>query len=351
MADAARPCGDRPGFAQPRLVTLMRAAVERCGLDLAGLTVLTEAATGAYASTATIAALAGARRVYAHARSTRYGTAEQLGSETLALARAAGVGERIEILEESPLKVAHDADVVTNSGSLRPLGAALIERLPEGAVVALMYEAWEFRSADLDLAACRRHGVPVAAVNERHPRVGVFPYLGPLAARQLHEAGIPVHGCRIAVLCDNPFAPFIRETLERLAATVEVAASIDALPDRAGFDAVLVALRPGERPVLDASQARQLVARLGVTPVVQYWGDIDRAALHLLGVPYWPPTGARPGHMAILLSALGPDPVIRLQAGGLRAAEIVRRQRSASTDPTDEAELLCPRREGESDTP
>ena len=36
--------------------------------------------------------------------------------------------------------------------------------------------------------------------------------------------------------------------------------------------------------------------------------------------------------MAILLSAIGPDPIVRLQTGGLRAAEIVFRGERVSTD-------------------
>lgn len=336
----------RPGFSLPRVAAQMRAAVARCELDLGGLAVLTEAATGAYACTAALAALGGARRVYALAQGTAYGSADRVAAETLAVARAVGVERRVEIVRGRPAATAaaREADIVTNSGSLRPLDADLIGRLPLGAVVALMYEAWEFRAADVDLAACRGRGVPVAAVNERHPRVGVFPYLGPLAVQQLHEAGIPVHGCRLAVLCDNGFAPFLRATLELLAEAVEVAATVDALPSRGGpFDAVLVALRPRDRPVLDAGAAERLAARLGRTPVVQYWGDVDRGALRALGVPVWPPLEPRPGHMGILMSAAGPDPVVRLQAGGLRAAEIVHRRRGAFADLAGtEAELLEP---------
>jgi hypothetical protein len=328
----------RAGFAPRRMAALMQDAVARCRLDLGGLVVLTEAAIGAYASTAAIAALAGARHVHAFARDTRYGTAVELGAQTLSLARAAGVADRVEILTDPPVSVAHEVDLMTNSGSLRPLTGELIARLPARAVVALMYEAWELRPSDIDLDACRRHGVPVAAVNERHPSVGVFAYLGPLALRLLHDAGIPVHGCRIALLCDNPFAPFIQATLEQLAEVVHSAADASDLPHER-FDAVLVALRPGDGPVLDAAAAERLVARAGPAPIVQFWGDVDRMALRALGVPVWPPREPQSGHMAILLSALGPDAVVRLQAGGLRAAELVRRH-GPPTDPDGEAELL-----------
>ena len=62
-----------PGLDGRRLVRLMTAAIERCELDLSGRVVLTEAATGAYAVTPVLAALAGAQ-VYALAAATRYAT-------------------------------------------------------------------------------------------------------------------------------------------------------------------------------------------------------------------------------------------------------------------------------------
>jgi hypothetical protein len=36
--------------------------------------------------------------------------------------------------------------------------------------------------------------------------------------------------------------------------------------------------------------------------------------------------------MAVLLSEIGPEPIVRLQAGGLRAAEWIRRGGAASSD-------------------
>ncbi|MGN6582731.1 MAG: hypothetical protein ACTHJV_03400, partial [Rhizobiaceae bacterium] len=63
MLELVRPAGDVP---QTMLESIER-RIRILDLDLAGLTVVTEAATGAYASTAVIAALAGAR-VHACAR-------------------------------------------------------------------------------------------------------------------------------------------------------------------------------------------------------------------------------------------------------------------------------------------
>ena len=63
------------------------------------------------------------------------------------------------------------ADIITNSGHVRPIDAEMIGWMKPTAVIPLMYEAWEFRDADLDLAACQRRGIVVAGTNERHPAI------------------------------------------------------------------------------------------------------------------------------------------------------------------------------------
>jgi hypothetical protein len=330
---------ERPGFAPDRMVRLMEQAIARLKLDLAGVSVLTEAATGAYASTAVIAALAGAEWVYAFARDSRHGSCGEVARQTLSLARAAGVADRVEIVIGSPYDAAGKSLVVTNSGNLRPLDAELIGRLPSSAVVALMYEAWEFRHADIDMAACRRRGIPVVGVNERHPQVGVFPYLGCLAARELHDAGFAVHGCRIGLVCDNAFAPYLQNCLASLGGEIALAGSPNDLPD-GPYDVLLVATRPGGRGALDASSVRALGDRFGALPLVQFWGDVDRDALAAAEMRVWPPEPPLAGHMAILFPAVGPEAVIRLQAGGLRAAELILRRGPAAAAPGSEAELV-----------
>ena len=329
----------RPGFANDRLVRLARAAIDRLRLDLDGITVLTEAASGAYGTTAVIAAMAGADQVYAVARDNRFGSSSHHAGQTLALAAAAGVAERIEIVTGSPYDAARQSQIVTNSGNLRPIDAALIGHLPSNAVIALMYEAWELRSTDIDVAAATMRGLSIVGVNEQHPRINVFSYLGPLAVRELHDAGIAIYGCHIAVLCDNSFAPPIVLALESLGARVSLAQRCDELP-KGPVDAVLVALQPAATPVIGSEQARQLADRTGAAPVVQFWGDVDRPALSTVGISVWPRQAPPAGHMAVLFPAIGPEAVVRLQSGGLCAAERVFRSGPSAAGGSSEATLV-----------
>ena len=322
----------RPGLHPVRLMGLMLEAIEVINLDLAGMSVLTEAATGAYAVTPVIAALAGARRVVAVTGNGRRGTSDAIAEQTSRLAAAADVAAVIEVTEHLPAAADLAFDVVTNSGNLRPLRRSLIERLPRGAVIALMVDAWAFREQDIDRPACAECGIPIVGVNECDPAIDVHPYMAPVSAKLLFDAGVAVYRSRIVLLCDNPFAEPIARGLSAMGARVQVITHVEALP--AGrWDAILCVFRPQRGPVIGAREAGMIAARAPGAAVAQIWGDIDRSALAAYGVRCWPSAPPRPGHMAILLSEIGPEPVIRLQAGGLAAAERVWHHGQTLDDP------------------
>ena len=303
----------------------MNRALAATGLDLSGLTVLTEAATGAYATTAVIAAMAGAERVYAVAKPNRHGTAAEAKQQTLDLASTAGVADRISVLDAVGPDALQNADIVTNSGHLRPLTASTINHLPDRAVIALMFEAWEFRQEDLDIDACFRRGIPVVGVNERHPAVDVFSFLGPLCVKQLQDCGLAVYSNRIALVCDNDFAGPLFSGISSAGASVAQFEDVESVhPD--DWDAVVVALQPKAEVRIGPPEAEHLAARVPArTTIVQFWGDMDRQALQASDLAVWPPSPPALGHMGILLSDIGPEPIVRSQTGGLRAAEWVRR--------------------------
>jgi hypothetical protein len=131
----------RPGLNRARLVRLMAEAVSRCRIDLKGAVVFTEAATGAYAVTPVLAALAGAEKVYALTRTTPYGTVVEVAELTTALARAAGVARPIEIVTQKRPELLAQADVATNSGHVRPLDTETVGWMKRGSVIPLMYES------------------------------------------------------------------------------------------------------------------------------------------------------------------------------------------------------------------
>ena len=326
VADATGAGDGRPGLSRSRLTALMEEAVERCSLDLSGAVVLTEAASGPYVVTPLLAALAGADRVVAVTRSTRYGRAEDVARATEDLAHHVGVGGAVRITTAPAAADLACADVVTNSGHLRPIDATMVARLRPGAVVPLMFEAWEVQAGrfDVDLDALRARGIAFAGTNERHPAVDVFSYLGLMAVRQLLDAGVAPYGARIGVLCDNPFRDYLVDGLTRAGAAVSVGETVAGLDPAGRLDAVVVALRPRGAPVLDWCDAVELGARWPGAVVTQFWGDLDRAELAAADLGCWPPQAPAPGHMGVLPADVGPEPTVRLQAGGLKVGQVLR---------------------------
>ena len=325
---------DRPGFSGSRLMRLMRQAVAETRLDLSGRHVVTEAATGAYAVTPVLAALAGAT-VTAVTRTTRYGTGAEVRAATLDLARRGGVAGGITVVEDLTAEALAKADVVTNCGHVRPLDGAMAARMKPSAVVPLMYEAWELaaRASDVDVAAMSARGIQVAGTNERHPHVDVFSYLGMMAVWEMVSAGVAVYRSRVAVLCDNDFAGYLVRGLEAAGAEVTLAGSLADLDQARELDAVIVSLTPRGRDVFDRGDARHLAAISPGCLLVQYWGDVDRSGIREAGLEVWPPHAPGRGHMAVLPSDIGPDAIVRLQCGGLKVAEVLLRPpalRSAS---------------------
>ncbi len=328
-----------------QLARKIRETVESLGLDLRGRRILTEAATGAYVVTPVIAAVAGAE-VVAFTRSTRYGSAEEVRRQTLALATELDVANRIRVVESLSDEDLGTADVVTNSGHLRPLDAARVDRMKPGSVIPLMYESWELRPGEIDLDACKRRNVQVAGTNECHERIRVFDYLGMLAVLGLLRCKVSVPFSRILLICQNPFAPFIARTLVGCQADLEVLEGTDLPPgitvrrravDASGdYDAVVLADTPGARPILGRpGAARYSLDQIGRTgALIQVWGDVDRTCLE--GIACYPEAPPHAGHMGILLSELGPESIVRLQAGGLKVGEVL-----TSRAPSVEALKYC----------
>jgi hypothetical protein len=314
----------RPGLDPRRLIRLMGAAIDRCGLDLSGLTVLTEAASGAYVVTPVLAAMAGAE-VYALASGNAYASSEEIQKLTVELADIGTAMDRIELIYRKDPAFVSAADIVTNSGQVRPIDRAMIAQMKPSSVIPLMYESWEYRQADVDLQACRERGIAVAGTNEQHSDVDVFSFLGQMAIKQLHDAGIAVRGSHILLLCDNSFSPFILADLQNAGAEVTENLVVSKRSLSRHCDAVILAMYPREVPVFTAADTRILSDIAPGAVLIQYWGDADRAALAAAGVPVWPVKPPHAGHMGVLPSAVGPEPIVRLQTGGLKVGEVLAR--------------------------
>lgn len=336
-----------------RTARLVREAVSDFGLAYHDLRVYTEAATGPFAVTAPLAALAGADRVYAVADDSPHGSVADAHDATRALAAELGVEDRITFRSDRRSADVAAADVVTNTGFVRPIDAELVSWMKPTAVVPLMYEPWEFRGEDIDIEACWAAGIPVVGTDESDERVQTQEYLGAVAAKLAFEADIEVFRCRFVVVGGGRMAASVTETLEAMGATVTHVATdpaVEALADRRDAssladDAARSALADADGLVFIEHRLRTellgpdgslSVAELADSnpsvAVLHICGAVDAASLRQSSIRCHPSSPAPAGRMSVTTGYLGPRPIVELNSAGLRVGQLLARQRRAGAD-------------------
>ena len=327
-----------------RIEKLICNAIDIYNLDLSGLTVFTEAASGNYVVTPLIAALAGSDRVFAITRNSKYGTAADVRNFTLELAQRWGVGDQIEVISDKIPSILSQSDIVTNLGFVRPIDKKVIAHLKPTAVLPLMWETWEFREADLDLSECRRKGIMVLGTNEREVTLDLFTYVGYVAAKLAFEMEIEIYRSKVVVIGSGVFGESSVKAFDKLEADIQyidlsVGDSLEAESAKATLrDADLVVLAEHHSPVCLIGSKGQITVDelLLLSPhlsIVHIAGNINREEIDSAAIPCVPQKSAAPGHMSVATDYLGPKPVIALHTAGLKVGEAMARTRLAGLDP------------------
>ncbi|HZZ75345.1 MAG TPA: hypothetical protein VFE04_05425 [Puia sp.] len=325
------------------LINKLVRQVRALELDLKGKTVLTEAASGAYIVTPVLAAIAGAK-VFAFSKTTKYGKVEEIFSNTKTLADSfKEFALDIHLIDQLNPEIIAEADIITNSGHLRPLNESILKHAKDEVVIPLMYEAWEWRDADMDIGYIRKRGIKIGATNERHPQVDVFNYLGDMALKLIFDSGICPYNNKFIMLCNNDFGPFIAKVLAGICDGLGV---IDRNENRTMYDeyqidwiggfpeinipekykdaeAVIFTAYPFDKNWIGEKtpiSLQQLQSQMSDPFILRYAGDLDEDYLRDKHIKFYP-NHVHSGHMGILPSAIGYDPIIRLQSGGLKAGE------------------------------
>jgi hypothetical protein len=348
-------------FPAARILRLSRQQIARFELDLTGLTVLVEAATGYYRVTPVIAALAGARRVLAMARHTQYGTVDQVREQTDYLAEMAGCKDRIEIVTTRTPEVFGEADLITNLGGVRPVDETVVKWLKPTAVVSLMFGANDWRAHEVDLSACWERDIPVAGVDE--VAIDLFRFTGLRLTWFLLELGVEIVGCRLVLWGEGPVLGSVMAFLSRMGATVLAVTqeASEAVIQLGGHKVAEQIATPEARNALRAADAlltfdplrqrhfigrhaeltAQALADLGQEiSVINYSGYVDRASLQDVGINCFPRYDPGGGHSANTIGEILPAPVIELHTAGLKVGEIMARARLAGRSMR-EAELAA----------
>ena len=327
-----------------RIEKLIRDAIDTYNLDLSGLTVFTEAASGNYVVTPLIAALAGSDRVFAITQDSRHGKSADVRNFTLKLAQKWGVGDRIEVVSDKIPLILSQVDIVTNLGFVRPIDKNMIAHLKPTAVLPLMWETWEFREADLDLAECRRVGIMVLGTNEREVTLDLFTYVGYLAVKLAFELEIEIYRSKVVVIGSGVFGESSVKAFDKLDADVgyidlSAGNSLETESAKSTLrDADLIVLVEHQSRVCLIDSAGQMAVDelLALSPyvsIVHIAGNINREEVDNASIPCVPQQSAAPGYMSIATDYLGPKPVITLHTAGLKVGEAMARARLAGLDP------------------
>jgi hypothetical protein len=315
-----------------RIKRLIDQSILDFSLDLSGLCVLTEAATGYYVFTPIIAALAKADYVIALTRDSNYGKAADIRKDTMKLARNWNVDDKIQVIYDREDKRIGNADIVTNLGFVRPIDSNFLNRLKKSAVIPLMWETWEFRSEDMDIEECRRLEIPVLGTNEHHPDLRIFDYLGYIALKLLFEAEIEILNTKIAILGRGEFADQVYNTLKT--ARADVHPIFQAGGKNSNIEKERNILKQTDALiVVEHHEKKQLIGAEGfITPeaiselnkyitIIHICGNVDQNSLVRNGVRCWPRHFAPAGYMSVATDYIGPTPLIKLHTAGLKVGE------------------------------
>lgn len=311
-----------------RAVSIIRKTAEKLQLDLTGLNVLTEAGSNVFAYTPTIPLLAGASKVFAYCRDSKYGSVSDILTQTRSIALALGLADRLHIVTDENLDQALlEADIVTNSGMLRPLDVRKIGLMKPTAVIPLMYEKWELRENDIDIKFCKQQGIKVAGTWESNPSASVFGYVGMLAVKMMLEAGCSVFEDNVFIWSNDEFGRTIKNQLDKTGvASCMLSNDKNVLLEQLeNVDAVFICDYHEERCYVGNEGVLDIPSLFKLNPllkIVHLYGDIPIDAISKeYHKNIYPARSGYAQQMSFTLQHVGIRPVLNLLVAGFKVGE------------------------------
>ena len=336
---------DAANIEQERKREFVRRAIKKFRLNLEGLTVFTEAATGNYKYTPIIAALAGAKHVFAFTANSKYGEKEEVKKQTLKEAEEIGVTNKLSVIFDKDASCLCKSDIITNSGFVRPITREMISFMKPTAVIPLMWETWEFRPEDLDLTACEEKGILVMGTDEHHPSLNLFRSIGFKICKLLFDAGFSVYqdnlllvasgdyGDSIADFFINNGISFDRLVLDNRASQRQesfIRTHEEVIRHLGKYEVLIVAEMYNNVDILSAQGLIPTGLLRRVNPLIQIifvCGAVGSDDIAKEGLAMYPPDVTPFGHIRISAEYLGWKPTLELITAGLRVGEVMVRSR------------------------
>ena len=320
---------------------LVRKLISKHKLNLAGLTVFTEAATGSYKYTPVIAALAGADRVFAVTEDSKYGRKEDVKKQTLIEAKILGVHDRIAVLYEKDCDCLSRSDIITNSGFVRPITAEMVSYMKSTAVVPLMWLASEFRPEEIDLLACIEKGILVMGTNEHHPSLKLFKSIGFKICKLLFHTGFSIYNDKFMLIASrdmgNSIADFFINnsvSFDRVVFDDEIPVShkkfvrgrTEIINNLDKYDAIIIAELCHNVDILSADgfiSTKLLKKQNPLVQIIHTYGFINKANILEEGLCLYPPEPRNFPYGTVCADYLGDKPTLDLITAGLKVGEVM----------------------------
>ena len=313
-----------------RAAQLMEDIIDKLHLNLSGMTVLTEVASGNFVVTPMIALKAGADQVYVVCRDSNYGKIDEILEYMREFAEHIGLDlSRITYVEDKKT-IAHQVNIVTNLGFVRPIDREFIERLPYDSAIPLMFESWEFRESDMDIHACKMHHIPVLGTDESVQALQIFRYVAMCILKLLFEADIEIFKSKILLLSSGGYLEEARDLLQKNGVELLVYDTLHPNVNRETLrefvskcDAIVVAEQENDEVLID-SDGKHIDAEwlLDSNPVlIHIAGCMNYAILDQYGIRKHPDKRVDYGYMTVTTDYVGIRPVIELHAGGLKVGQ------------------------------
>jgi hypothetical protein len=306
-----------------RVIKLTERVKQRLDFTLDGLTILTEVGSNFYIFTPIIPILCGASYVYAFVKDTAYGKAEDIKKKCIEYATSLGLQNKLEIginnLDESWIS---KADIITNSGMLRPFDKSKLKLFKKGAVLPLMFEAWEIREQDLDIEECKRKDIRIAGTWENHPDLKVFDFVEMLCLKMAFEAGFEVQGNNVFVWSNDHFGEKIYNSLVKNGANdCYLSIDVEVLKNVAiNIDFIFIADYDESRNYFELIEIEKLVKLNPQISIIHLYGNVNVEEFEKLGVSVYPKKNGKSELMTFTLAHVGMTPLINLQVGGYKVA-------------------------------
>jgi len=327
-------------IAKERKRKIVKKAIEKFELNLSGLTIFTEAATGNYLYTPIMAALSDAQHVFAVTSDSKYGSKEEVRKQTLEEASKLEVNDRITVLFEKDRSCLSRSDIVTNTGFVRPITMEMVSCMKPTAVIPLMRFANELRPEELDLQACNEKGIVVLGTNENHPKLNLLASSGFKICKILFEKGFSLCGDKLLLIgsgdvCNYPTEFFINNkvSIDRVAFDNDIPEKQrsfirnreEVLKNLDSYDAIIVNELRYNIDILSNEGFIPVKLLKKINPFIQIIhlaGSINKDDILREGLELYPKHVRPFGYMSVSSDYLGPRCTLGLNAASLKVAEV-----------------------------